>query len=143
MGQTEFSTALAQFNQNQLDTITTNVNNVQTSVNAIQNTNLANLANNVGSNADAASAAGSTHAKLKDLKSAVAAIAIVKSVQRGISSGTGPLDITISSVNPAKAIVNYPGSCTNVQWSLTNATTIHQSYSGALPSAPWEVIEYY
>jgi hypothetical protein len=47
MGQTEFSTSLASFNQAQLDQIQTSANNIQTSVNTIKNTDLSNVNTNV------------------------------------------------------------------------------------------------
>jgi hypothetical protein len=78
VGQAEFSTALADFNQNQLDqietstaTIDTAVGRVETAVNDIKNTDLSNVSTRLGSDADAASSTGSVHSKLKEMRTLV------------------------------------------------------------------------
>ncbi|MGS0765904.1 hypothetical protein [Syntrophomonas curvata] len=128
----------------------------------------------VGLRTDAASASGSLHAKVKEARDNILAdtLAIrnligspshsranntvmgwlaspIKSIQRGvinISTSGYSATATISSVNPAKSIINYLGYTGNeeVRLELTNSTTVTAYRGGSnIVTVGYEVIEFY
>ena len=129
------------------------------------------LRRQVGLRTDSASASGSLHAKVANLINTSASIlnkSNIKSIQRGtleMSVDTNTRNVTISSVNTAKAMVNFLGAkATNdysisstgdhahaytshhfVTLQLVNSTTIGISRVGAGKpvTVSWEVIEFY
>jgi len=112
------------------------------------------LKTNVGTNADAASASGSVHAKLKDIKATIAAqpVGVIQSIQRGTTTITvNSLDVTIASVNIAKATINVQhwagtsgGGNELVYAQLINSTTLRlkRVFTTRETEIHWEVVEY-
>lgn len=129
------------------------------------------LRRQIGSRTDSASASGSLHAKVANLINTSASIlnkSNIKSIQRGIlemSDMDVSKNVTISSVNTAKAMVNFLGAKAEnyytvsglgdyavtytshhfVTLQLVNSTTITISRVGANKqiTVSWEVIEFY
>jgi hypothetical protein len=128
------------------------------------------LRRQVGLRTDSADASGSLHAKVANLINTSASIlnkSNIKSIQRGIlemSSNEVSKNVTISSVNTAKAMVNFLGAKAEniyritdgdayaltshhfVTLQLVNSTTIGISRveaDSAQVTVSWEVIEFY
>ena len=129
------------------------------------------LRRQVGLRTDSADASGSLHAKVANLINTSASIlnkSNIKSIQRGtlgMSDNVVSRDVTISSVNTAKAMVNFLGAKAGnyssiyfaegyavtytshhfVTLQLVNSTTIRISREDAVKpvTVSWEVIEFY
>ncbi len=128
------------------------------------------LRRQVGLRTDSADASGSLHAKVANLINTSASIlnkSNIKSIQRGtleMSSTDVSKSVTISSVNTAKAMVNFLGAkaenyfrtdsgyayaCTShhfVTLQLVNSTTIRisrEETNNRKVTVSWEVIEFY
>lgn len=134
MGIKEFSTSLADFNQQQLDQIESDTAAIHQDTETIKNTNLTQLSTNVGSDADLASGSGSVHAKIKDLKSTVGTVMKSRSARR--TTGYAGVNVlqTILSVSGAGKIVSVrPEAGTNsIQINIDGQTIIATGY--AIPS---------
>ena len=136
---------------------------------------LLGLLHQIGQREDSANATGSLHAKVTNLTNTLTNTSAsilnksnIKSIQRGtleMSSDVSSKNVTISSVNTAKAMVNFLGAkaasyfqfrtdggyayaCTShhfVTLQLVNSTTIGISRVAAdrNVTVSWEVIEFY
>lgn len=74
------------------------------------------------------------------------AVGGVKNIQRGsVASTVGPVNVTISAVNMAKASVNIPGSTngSDSKGRLTSSTNIEILTDNGGDTIPWEIIEYH